>query len=131
MHIFWVDERCVPPTDDASNYKLARIHLIEPAHIPDANIHRILGELDPSEAASRYVAEIRGFFHLEAAGPPRFDVMHRGMGRTRTPPASSPASPLIDDRVHIAAAVFAPQFNQWRSRCSPPSSKPPATPSSW
>ena len=114
VHIFWVDERCVPPTDDASNYKLALTHLIEPARIPDANIHRIGGELDPSEAAARYVAGIRLFFHLDAAAFPRFDVMHRGMGPDAHTASLFPGSPLIDDRVHIAAAVFAPQFNQWR-----------------
>jgi 6-phosphogluconolactonase len=114
VHLFWVDERCVPPSDDASNYKLARIHLIEPAHIPEANVHRIYGELDPSEAAARYVAEIRRFFHLDAAAFPRFDVMHRGMGPDAHTASLFPGSPLIDDRSGVAAAVFAPQFNQWR-----------------
>ena len=36
VHLFWVDERCVPPTDPASNYKLANDYLIRPAHIPAA-----------------------------------------------------------------------------------------------
>ena len=36
VHLFWVDERCVPPTDPASNYKLADDYLIQPAHIPAA-----------------------------------------------------------------------------------------------
>ena len=114
VHLFWVDERCVPPDDDASNYKLARIHLIEPARIPEANVHRICGELDPSDAAARYVAEIRRFFHLNAAALPRFDVMHRGMGPDAHTASLFPGSPLIEDRANIAAAVFAPQFQQWR-----------------
>lgn len=114
VHLFWVDERCVPPTDDASNYKLARVHLIDPAHIPEANVHRIYGELDPSEAAARYAAEIRRFFRLDAAALPRFDVMHRGMGPDAHTASLFPGSPLIDDHSGIAAAVFAPQFNQWR-----------------
>ena len=54
VHIFWVDERCVPPTDDASNFKLAEDYLIRPAHIPRRNVHRVLGELSPSTAADRY-----------------------------------------------------------------------------
>jgi 6-phosphogluconolactonase len=114
VHLFWVDERCVPPDDDASNYKLAHIHLIEPAHIPETNVHRICGEIDHSEAAARYVAGIRGFFHLDAGALPRFDVMHRGMGPDAHTASLFPGSPLIEDRSGIAAAVFASQFHQWR-----------------
>src|SRR6266540_739307 len=44
VHIFWVDERCVAPTDDSSNFKLADDYLIRPAHIPHRNVHRVLGE---------------------------------------------------------------------------------------
>jgi 6-phosphogluconolactonase len=114
VHLFWVDERCVPPADDASNYKLANDHLIGPARIPEANIHRIYGELDPPEAAARYVVDIRGFFHLDGAELPRFDVMHRGMGPDAHTASLFPGSPLVEDHSRIAAAVFAPQFNQWR-----------------
>ena len=114
VHLFWVDERVVPPTDDASNYGLAYRRLIEPAHIPVANIHRIYGELDAPEAAVRYVADIRGFFHLDGAELPRFDVVQLGMGPDAHTASLFPGSPLIEDRAGIAAAVFAPQFNQWR-----------------
>jgi 6-phosphogluconolactonase len=114
VHLFWVDERCVPPTDDASNYKLAYRHLIEPAHIPEANVHRIYGEMDPSEGAARYVADIRRFFRLDGAGLPRFDVVHRGMGPDAHTASLFPGSLLIEDHAGIAAAVFAPQFKQWR-----------------
>src|SRR5687768_3542221 len=51
VHLFWVDERCVPPTDPASNYKLAEEWLIRPAQIPHSHVHRICGEL-ASEAAA-------------------------------------------------------------------------------
>ena len=52
VHLFFVDERCVPPTDSASNYKLANDHLIAPAHIPAGNVHRVAGEIAPPEAAA-------------------------------------------------------------------------------
>ncbi len=64
LHIFWVDERCVPPTDSQSNFKLANETLLQPAHIPLANIHRVYGELPPEEGAARYNAEIKAFFAL-------------------------------------------------------------------
>ena len=114
VHIFWVDERCVPPTDDASNYKMVNEYLIQPAGIPDAQVHRIVGELAPEEAARRYAEEIRAFFGLTGPELPRFDVVHRGVGPDAHTASLFPGEPLIDDRTGITAATFAAQFNQWR-----------------
>jgi len=114
IHLFWVDERCVPPTDPASNYKLAHDHLIQRAHIPARNIHRIAGEMAPATAAKRYADEIREFFGLEEGEFPHFDVVHRGMGPDAHTASLFPGDPLIEDRERIAAATFAAKFNQWR-----------------
>jgi 6-phosphogluconolactonase len=114
VHLFWVDERMVPPTDPASNYKLADDYLIQPAHIPQRHVHRICGEMAPKTAAARYVEEIQDFFGLEEGEMPRFDVVHRGMGPDAHSASLFPGEPLIDDREGIAAAVFVPKFNQWR-----------------
>ena len=114
IFLFWVDERCVPPTDDASNYKLAEEYLIKPAHIPSRNVHRIVGEIAPEAAATRYVEEIRDFFALDDGQMPRFDVMHRGMGPDAHSASLFPGEQLIDDREHIAAAVYSETHRQWR-----------------
>jgi 6-phosphogluconolactonase len=114
VHLFWVDERCVPPTDPASNYKLADDYLIRPAHVPHRHVHRVPTELPPKTAADRYAEEIREFFGLEGGEMPHFDLVHRGMGPDAHTASLFPGEPLIDDREGIAAAVFAPQFNQWR-----------------
>ena len=114
VHLFWVDERCVPPADPASNYKLAKDWLLPGARFPERNIHRILGEIAPQEAAHRYSEEIRGFFKLNPGEMPQFDVVQCGMGPDGHTASLFPGSPLIDDRAGIAAAAFAPQFNQWR-----------------
>jgi 6-phosphogluconolactonase len=114
VHLFWVDERCVAPTDPASNYKLADDYLVRPAHIPQRHVHRIVGEIPPKTAAARYTTEIQEFFGLENGDMPHFDLVHRGMGTDAHSASLFPGEPLIDDREHIAAAVFAPQFNQWR-----------------
>jgi 6-phosphogluconolactonase len=114
VHIFWVDERCVPPDDDASNYKLVVEHLIRPARIPDAQVHRIQGEIAPEEAAARYANDIRAFFESREGKLPRFDVIHRGVGPDAHTASLFPGDPLIDDRTGIAAATFAAKFNQWR-----------------
>ena len=114
VHIFWVDERCVPPTDGQSNYKLAEDYLIGPAHIPHRNVHRISGELAPATAAKRYIDEIADFFGLEEGEMPRFDLIHRGIGPDAHSASLFPGEPLIDDREHIAAAVYVEKFHQWR-----------------
>jgi 6-phosphogluconolactonase len=114
VHLFWVDERCVPPADPASNYKLAKDWLLPGARFPERNIHRILGEIAPKEAARRYEDEIRSFFQLDPGEMPHFDVVQCGMGPDGHTASLFPGNPLIDDREGIAAAVFAPQFDQWR-----------------
>ena len=114
VHLFWVDERCVPPTDPASNYKLTNDHFIQKAHIPQRNIHRVVGEMAPEKAAARYAGEIAEFFGLEEGEFPHFDVIHRGMGPDAHTASLFPGDPLIEDRDRIAAATFVPKFNQWR-----------------
>ena len=114
VHVFWVDERCVPPTDDQSNYKLAREALIVPARIPDTNVHRILGELPPEEAAKRYVEEIRQFFQLKQGELPVFDLIHRGIGADAHTASLFPGEPLIADRKGIVAHVWVEKMKSHR-----------------
>jgi 6-phosphogluconolactonase len=116
VHLFWVDERCVPPTDPQSNYKLAKERFIDPARFPEANVHRVQGELPPNDAANLYAADMRSFFQLPAAGNPmpHFDVVHRGMGPDAHTASLFPGDPLIDDRKNLAAAVYVEKFHQWR-----------------
>jgi 6-phosphogluconolactonase len=114
VHLFWVDERSVPPTDPASNFKLANDYLIKPAHIPQRQLHRICGELLPDTAAKRYTDEIQEFFGLESGEMPHFDVVQRGMGADAHSASLFPGDPLIDDREHIAGAVFSSENKQWR-----------------
>jgi len=114
VHLFWVDERGVPPTDAQSNYKLAKETFIDPAHFPPANVHRIQAELDAQEAARLYVAEIQKFFSLAPGELPRFDIIHQGMGPDAHTASLFPGEPLIDDRTNIAAAAYVEKFQQWR-----------------
>lgn len=114
VHLFWVDERPVPPNDPQSNFLLAEQSLIAPAHLPVKNVHRIHAELPPHEAAQKYSEEIRAFFGLKNGELPRFDVVHRGVGPDAHTASLFPGEPLIDDREHIAAAVYVEKMHQWR-----------------
>ena len=114
VQLFFVDERCVPPTDPASNFKLAEDYLIRPARIPGRHVHRIPGELPPATAAARYAQDIRDYFGLQEGEMPHFDLIHRGMGPDAHTASLFPGEPLIDDREGIAAAVFVEKMNMWR-----------------
>jgi 6-phosphogluconolactonase len=119
VHLFWVDERSVAPTDSQSNYKLAKENFIDPARFPSANVHRIHGELRPQEAAKLYDDHIRAFFKLSPTGVtesavPQFDVIHRGLGPDAHTASLFPGEPLIDDRKNLVAAVYVEKFHQWR-----------------
>jgi 6-phosphogluconolactonase len=58
-HVLWSDERCVPPDDPRSNYRMARETLLDRVPIPPRQIHRIRGEDDPEKAADDYERELR------------------------------------------------------------------------
>jgi 6-phosphogluconolactonase len=80
VHFFWADERCVPPTDPESNYRLAADRLFTPLNISPGQIHRLKGELDPEAAAREAAAEIAGLVPANAAGLPELDLVLLGMG---------------------------------------------------
>lgn len=79
IHIFWVDERCVPPEHVDSNYGLTSHFLLKSLNLPKNRIHRIHGEDDPQKEAIRYENEIRRVFQ-KPAGIPVFDWIFLGMG---------------------------------------------------
>jgi 6-phosphogluconolactonase len=114
VHLFWVDERCVPPSDPASNYRLVEECLIRPVQIARQQVHRICGEMSPQAAAERYAEEVRDFFGLAEGEFPHFDLVHRGMGPDAHSASLFPGDPLVEDRERIAAATFVEKFQQWR-----------------
>lgn len=109
VHLFWVDERAVPPASPDSNYKLAEQFLIGPAHIPRRNVHRIEGELAPERAAEHYARDVQKFFGLEEGQMPHFDIVQQGMGGEGHTASLFPGDPLINDRDGIAAVVNVPK----------------------
>jgi 6-phosphogluconolactonase len=87
VHIFWVDERCVPADDPASNYKLAFDAWLK--DVPAPTVHRVRTEIAPEAAAEHYADEIRPFLP--------FDVIHRGMGADAHTASLFPGDPLINN----------------------------------
>jgi len=114
VHIFWVDERCVPPADPQSNFRMANESWLIPAKVPGANIHRVPTEREPHEAAREYARELRDFFQIQAGELPQFDVIHRGIGSDAHTASLFPGEPLIEDHQGLAAAVWVEKMQQWR-----------------
>lgn len=80
IHFFWGDERCVPPDNSESNYKMAKELLLDPLGIPTDHIHRIFGENPPQDEAERYSNEINNHLSIKD-GHPVFDLVILGMGQ--------------------------------------------------
>jgi 6-phosphogluconolactonase len=114
VHLFWVDERSVPPSDPQSNFRLARECLIDAAKIPAAQIHRVFAEEPPREAAERYQQELRAFFSLPAGELPQFDVIQLGMGPDAHTASLFPGEPMIADREGLVSAIWVEKFATWR-----------------
>jgi 6-phosphogluconolactonase len=119
LHLFWVDERGVPPTDSQSNYKLAKENLIDAAKLPASNVHRIQAELAPDVAAKLYADDIAQFFGLAKGAIPKFDIIHRGMGPDAHTASLFPGEPKIDDHQSVTGAVYVEKFKQWRITLMP------------
>lgn len=114
LQLFWVDERCVPPDDKDSNYRMTRETLLSKVPLPEANIVRIEGELAPEEAAARYESAIRTKFRLEGAEVPRFDLIVLGMGDDGHTASLFPHSAALDSMMHLAVANHVEAKNAWR-----------------
>jgi 6-phosphogluconolactonase len=79
VHLYWGDERCVPPHDLESNYRMTAEHLLEHIDIPPENIFRIRGEEDPATEAQRYAELLKNRVPLKYRLP-HFDLVMLGLG---------------------------------------------------
>jgi 6-phosphogluconolactonase len=82
VHVFWSDERAVPPTDPESNYGMARREFLLRVPIPQGNVHRMEAE-KPSigRAAHEYEEVLRKYLDLDEHGFPRFHLIFLGLGK--------------------------------------------------
>ncbi len=105
-HLFWGDERCVPPDHRESNYGMAHRSLLSRITIPEGNIHRMEGEVKPVErAAERYERVLRD--HL--SDPERRDLILLGMGKDGHVASVFPGGRAIRERKRWVLPVRAPK----------------------
>lgn len=102
IHLFWVDERCVPPDHPDSNYGITAEALLNHIEIPNENIHRIHGEQPPEPAALIYEKELRHFFGEQL---PVFDLILLGLGSDGHTASLFPGSPALQEKKRWAVEV--------------------------
>jgi len=124
VQVFWGDERCVPSGNPASNYRMAREHLLDHVPVPEGNVHRIRGEDDPAEAAAAYERELRRAF-ATPDGPPRpapgarFDLVLLGMGDNGHTASLFPGMAAVRERERWAVAQHVAVVSMWRVTVTP------------
>ena len=115
VQVFWGDERTVPPDDPQSNYGMARETLLSQVEVPEENVHRMRGELEPGEAAAQYETELRGVFgDLPAGEFPSLDVNVLGIGPGGPTASLFPGTEALDERERWVVANWVPQQDTWR-----------------
>jgi 6-phosphogluconolactonase len=120
VHVFWGDERAVPPDHPDSNYRAAHGLLLAHLRIPDANIHRIQGELDPGEAAATYEEVLRRQLGLGPGAWPVFDLIFLGLGPDLHTASLFPGNAALDERARLAVATWVRSTNAHRITLTPP-----------
>lgn len=109
VHLYWSDERAVPPTDDDSNYKMAMDAGFASLPIPEKQIHRLCGEGDLAQEARRYEEMLKA--NLPEG---RFDLVMLGMGDDGHTASLFPETHALTDTAEWVAANYIPQKGFWR-----------------
>jgi 6-phosphogluconolactonase len=120
VHLFWGDERCVPPDHADSNFRMVEEALLAKIRIPPENIYRMPGEKEPVAAAAVYEAELRKFFAVKRGGWPRFDLIFLGLGDDGHTASLFPGAAALDEADRWVAAVYVEQFRSYRLTLTPP-----------
>ncbi len=126
IHLFWVDERCVPPDHEESNYRMVRERLLDHVPIPPANVHRMQGEMDPVEAAARYEEGLRQFFASQqssgssGAAFPVFDLVLLGLGADGHTASLFPGTRAIRESSRWVLGHYVDAQKGWRITLTPP-----------
>ncbi len=113
IHFYWGDERCVPPDNEESNYKMTNDHLFNLINIPKENIHRIKGESDPKIEVQRYAQEIAKNVRSEN-GFPVFDLVILGLGDDGHTASIFPDQLNLIDSTEITEIAIHPVTGQKR-----------------
>ena len=120
-HLFWGDERFVPPDDPQSNYRMTSEALLSRIPIPSANVHAVPTQLGtPQEAAAAYERTIREVSIAAGGEIPRFDLILLGLGENGHTASLFPHSPVLHETARLVAADFVQEVNLYRITMTAP-----------
>jgi len=114
VQITFGDERCVPPDDEQSNYRMARESLLDFAPIPPGNIFRIQGEIPPEEAAADYEARLAQLASRFDEPRYRHDLLLLGMGPDGHTASLFPGTTALAEQTRNVVHNFVPKFDTYR-----------------
>ena len=114
VHVFFGDERYVPPDHVDSNYRMAREALLSRVPIPPENVHRVRTELDPESAARDYETQLQAFFGVSNQSVPQFDLIMLGLGDDGHTASLFPGTSALAETKRLVVAVWVEKFKTFR-----------------
>lgn len=109
-HLFWGDERCVPPDHQDSNYLMVKQSLLDHITIPAKNIHRIKAEENSSQAAIQYNNDIKRWLDMHSS----FDILLLGIGDDGHTASLFPETEALNEQSVFVKENWVPKFNAYR-----------------
>ena len=119
VHVFFGDERCVPPDHSDSNYRMAREAMLSKLPIPEQNIHRMKGEGDAAANAELYESVMREYFG-EDADWPQLDLVMLGMGDDGHTASLFPGTTALKEEQRWVVSNWVEKFSTYRITLSAP-----------
>jgi 6-phosphogluconolactonase len=115
LQLFWADERCVPPDDPRSNFKLANDLLLTKVPVVKTQIYRMPCDTDdPIAAAAAYERTLRAHLPATADGWPRLDFNFLGLGANAHTASLFPHTPAVRERERAVVAQYVDEVGMWR-----------------